>query len=252
MRRLVTRSPRGTGGGAERRRPGRSALARRTLHGVLTDRIGLKLAALLMAVMLWLVARAGRPTEGYVRVRLQPRLDSSLVLLHQPPPLQALVSGRAADLVKLFALPPVVPHTVSGDVPDTLLLTLSPADVRLPAELASAVRVLDVEPRAVMLRFAPRSSRQVAVTGAGRVLVRGRSGTVPDSGLRFEPATVRITGPRRVVRTLRALHPFSLVIDDTDTTAHLADLDTAGLGVEAEPPRVRVSLLGRVGRGATP
>ncbi|HEU4721883.1 MAG TPA: hypothetical protein VFS59_11015 [Gemmatimonadaceae bacterium] len=125
----------------------------RTLRSVFTERLGLKAIALLLAVLLWLVVSARRPTEGYVRVQISPLLDSSLVLLEGTTPLRALVAGRAADLVKLAADPPVLRRSVGRGVPDTLVLDLTPADVRVPSGLAEHVRVLDVTPRTITLRF---------------------------------------------------------------------------------------------------
>jgi hypothetical protein len=204
------------------------------------ERLGLKLTALVIAVLLWFIVGARQPTEGYVPVRVVPTLDSSLVLLDGPPQLRALVTGRAADLVKLYAMPPVVRRTVSGDAPDTLVLDVTPGDVHVPPELADGVRVLDVQPRSLTLRFEARATRRVAVTNDGRILVHGDSGTLAPSEVRFEPETVRITGPRRVVRRLRSIRPFSLSIVQGDSLPHVADLDTSGLGVRVQPAQVKV------------
>jgi hypothetical protein len=74
----------------------------------------------------------------------------------------------------------------------------------------------------------------------GRITLLADSGARPTADVEFEPRTVRVTGPRRIVRALRGIRPFSLAISDTDTLAHVADLDTAGTGVRAEPMQVKV------------
>jgi len=127
---------------------------------MLADRLVLKATALVIAVLLWFVISARQPTEGYVSVRVIPVFGSSRVLLGEPPEVRALVAGRAADIVKLHATPPIVRRTIDGAAPDTLVLELVPADVRLPAEMAGDVRVLELEPRSVTLRFATRASRR--------------------------------------------------------------------------------------------
>jgi len=127
---------------------------RRRLRDITTERLGLKAIALVFALLLWIVVSARQPTEGYMGVRVAPMLDSSLTLVGPAPEVQVLVSGRTADLVKLYATPLVLRRTISGDVPDTLMLDVSAADVHVPAELSEAVHVLDVQPRVVMLRFA--------------------------------------------------------------------------------------------------
>ena len=214
------------------------------LREIVTERLGLKAISLLLAVLLWLVVSARRPTEGYVRVEVAPSLDSSLVLLDGTTRVRALVAGRAADLVKLSADPPVVRRSVGGDAPDTLMLDLTAADVHVPPGLAERVRVLDVTPRSVMLRFETRASRRVPIVNDGRVVVRADSGTRATGKVVFEPQAVRVTGPRRLVRRLRGIRPRSLSIAMNDTMPHVADLDTTGIGVQVQPVQVKVRLRG--------
>jgi hypothetical protein len=217
---------------------------RRRLRDITAERLGLKALALVFALLLWIVVSARQPTEGYVRVRITPTLDSSLALIGSPPEVQALVSGRTADLVKLYATPLVLRRTINGDVPDTLMLDVSAADVHVPAELSEAVHVLDVQPRVVMLRFESSVTRRIPVTNDGRVVVHADSLTPVDSTrvdhLVFDPNWVRVTGPRRVVRRLRGIQPYALSIASGDTLPHVADLDTAGIGVRVEPAQVKV------------
>jgi hypothetical protein len=229
---------------------------RRRLRAVTTERLGLKAIALVLALLLWIVVSLRQPTEGYVSVRVAPTLDSSLVLIGAAPQVQALVAGRAADLAKLYATPLVLRRTVNGDVPDTLVLDLTPADVRVPADLSEVVHVLDVQPRAVMLRFESSVTRRVPVRNDGRVVVHADSDRAADStrseDLIFDPEWVRVTGPRRVVRQLRGIHPSSLSIAWGDTMPHVADLDTAGIGVRVEPAQVKVRNRAPVARAALP
>jgi hypothetical protein len=217
--------------------------AQRRLRALFTDDLGLKAIALLMSLLLWLAVGARTPTEGYLTVRIEPELDSSLALLDDAPHVRALVAGRTADLVKLYAARPVVRRTISGDAPDTLVLDVTPSDVHIPPELADAVHVLDVQPRSVTLRFESRATRRVDVVNHGRIVVQGAGGAVA-----FEPATVRVTGPRGAVRRVRSLQPLPLVIARGDTLQHVAELDTAGLGIRANPVQVRVRVLPEGGR----
>lgn len=223
-------------------RSGASARWRTALRGALTARLGLKATALALAVLLWVIAGARQPTQGYVRVRLAPTLDSSLVLLDPPTSVQALVSGRAVDIVKLYAEPPSVHRRVDGDVPDTLVLDITPSDVRLPAEFTNDVRVLDVQPRSVVLRFGARATRRVPVTSAGQILVKDSLSVHAAREVDFEPPTVLVTGPRRAVRRIVAVHPLTLTIARGDTIRHVSDLDTTGLGVRVLPSQVKVHL----------
>jgi hypothetical protein len=78
------------------------------------------------------------------------------------------------------------------------------------------------------------------VLNGGRIRVSSVGGARAASRLDFEPATVRITGPRRIVRQLRGIYPTALSITAGDTLPHVADLDTAGLGVTVAPAQVKV------------
>lgn len=206
------------------------------------SRLGLKAIALLIAALLWVIVSARQPTRGYVRVMVAPELDSTLALLERPTDLRALVSGRAVDIVKLYANPPVVHRIIDGDAPDTLQLDITTTDVRLPPEMAENVHVLDVNPRTVTLRFGTRASARVRVVSKDRVLVTSEQGARPADSVVFDPASVRITGPRRVVRSMRSVQPYSLTIARGDTLPHVADLDTTGLGVTVIPSQVKVVL----------
>lgn len=126
----------------------------------LTDRIGLKVTALVLAVMLWVIVSARQPTEGFVDVRVIPVLDKSLVLVDSPTAVRAQVYGRAVDIVKLYTAPPVLRLVVRGTSADSLVQDISPADVRLSAQVGSDVHILDVQPKSVTVRVARKASRK--------------------------------------------------------------------------------------------
>jgi hypothetical protein len=212
----------------------------RTLRAALFERTGLKATSVIIAVLLWLIVKGRQPVQDYVPVSVMPTLDSSLVLLETPSRVRALVSGRAVDIVKLHVDPPVIHRLIDGDVPDTLVLDVTPADVRVPADLTDQIRVLDVQPRSVTLRFGTRATRRVPVVNDGRVVMKQGAVVSAANGVEFDPAMVRITGPRRLVRRVENVHPYSLMIDIGDTMPHIADLDTGGLGVRLVPSQVKV------------
>ena len=171
-----------------------------TLRAAFTERLGLKATALVIALLLWLIVQARQPVQDYVTVRVMPTLDSSLVLLEQPGTLTALVSGRTVDIVKLRADPPAVYRIVDADAPDTLVLQVAASDVRVPADLADYVHVLDVQPRTVALRFGTKATKRVPVNaGLDRVVVRAEP-RYDRFTLQVDPSSVRITGPRQIVR----------------------------------------------------
>ena len=154
----------------------------------------------MLAVVLWFVVD-GDAADGGARAAcgVAPTLDSSLVLRDAAADLHALVAGRAADLVKLDADPPVVRRIVGGDAPDTLVLDLRRTTCMLPPELVDACRArrAAAERHAALRVDASRSACRSSI--GGRVVVRTDSGA---TGAR----------PRRVRSAERARHrPAALV-----------------------------------------
>jgi hypothetical protein len=207
---------------------------RRQVTAAFTEHLALKASAVLVAVVLWFVVAAREPTEEVLSVRFAPQLDTALVLRDPPPIIRALVIGRANEILKLSNNPLVIRRPITSDAPDTLVLALRTSDVEVPEGVEVIVR--DVQPRTLTLRFETIASRQVAVRSA--LLVRSPLGTA--IGVRFEPESVIVRGPRRTVARLRFV---STVADSItlDTLPHLVDLDTAGLGVLVRPPQVKAS-----------
>lgn len=205
----------------------------RSLLSVLTDNLAMKASAVLLAIAMWSLVAAREPIEQVVGVRFAPQLDSNLVLRDPPPLIRAVVLGSANEVLKLANTPLVIRRPVSGDAPDTLVVSLRPADVDVPEGVEVIVR--DVQPHAVTLRFESSTQRLVAVASA--LTVQSASSPVP---VVFEPESVTVLGPRRLVGRIRHI---STVADSIpfDTLTHLVDLDTTGLGVSVRPAQVKVS-----------
>ena len=140
----------------------RGATLRRQLVAAATERLGYKAAALFFALVLWLVASVEEPTEEVVPVRLTATLDSSIALVGDRPQLHALVVGRSREVFKLFDRPPVIRRAFGAETPAQVRLQLLPGDVDLPPGVEATVR--DVQPRAVVLRFATVRPREIVDT----------------------------------------------------------------------------------------
>jgi len=126
---------------------------RRRLGQALTDRLGLKVVALAFALVLWFIATSKEPTEEIVPVRLALTMDSADVLRDPLPEVRALVAGEGKEIFALYASPPVIRRDVPPGA-DSATLTLLPEDVEIPPNVTVLVR--DVQPRTVLVRFAPR------------------------------------------------------------------------------------------------
>jgi YbbR domain-containing protein len=211
------------------------------LKAALTERLGYKAAALFFAVVLWLVVSAEEPSEEVVPVKLEASFDTARVLTSTRPELRALVAGRARDLIKLYEKPPVVRRAVTDDAPDSVAVDLKPADVYIPPDVDAVVR--DIQPRTLVLVFDVTSSRRVPVANKVRVEVADRrAGMTAERLTRIVPDSVTITGPRRVVNTVRFVATVDQTVTVRDTGDFMIPLDVKRLaaGVHVQPAEVRL------------
>lgn len=199
---------------------------KRRLASAFTERLALKGTAALLALVLWFIVSAKEPAEEIIAVRFQPSFDPSLQVVGELPTIRALVVGSGRELLKLYSSPPTIRRSIGEDVPDTLELNLRPEDVDLPPGVEAIVR--GVEPRRVTLVFAPELAKRVPVRSGLRL--EADSLERFDPVIRFDPDSVRVTGPRRTVARISAVHTMPITITAADSTIILAPLDTTDLG----------------------
>jgi hypothetical protein len=217
------------------------------LRSTFTERLELKVTAIVLAVVLWFMVSARETTEEIVGVRFAPQLDSSLALREAPRAVSALVIGRRGELMKLVANAPTIRRPIDDEVPDTLSLDLRPSDVELPPNVDARVR--DVQPRRLTLYFQSDLTRLVPVRPPPDTLADGGGGRGPT--IRFEPESVRVAGPRRSVARIAAVHPVRLALPANDSGTFLVPLDTGTLGVRVRPARV-MAIVSPPANGGTP
>lgn len=213
---------------------------KRQLTAAFTEHLPLKASALLLTIALWFLVGAREPTEEIVAVRLEPQLDSTIVMRDPAPPIRALVIGRPGEILKLSNSPLVIRRSIASDSPDTLVVALRTSDVSVPE--GAEVIVRDVQPRSVTLRFETISTRQVPVSSA---LVARSSASGPSIGfapVTLEPESVTIRGPRVTLSRLRSVSTISETLTVSDTFPHLVDLDTARLGVSVRPAQIKATI----------
>ncbi|HXY32480.1 MAG TPA: hypothetical protein VEI06_17385 [Gemmatimonadaceae bacterium] len=119
------------------------------LGGAFTEHLPLKFAALFFSLLLWLVVSAEEPTDEWVGVRTSLVLDSGVVLLDSVPRVQALVVGKASELLKLYSALPELRRTPANLADTMVVVELRAADVDLPAGVDARVR--DVRPHVLRL-----------------------------------------------------------------------------------------------------
>ncbi len=130
---------------------------KRQFRSAVSEHLPVKFSALFFAIVLWVIVRSEEPSEAWIDVHLALTLDSSVTMASQPPTVQALVSGRGRELLKLYSASPQLRRSVGVD--DTVF-AVHPADVFTSNE--ADVKVLDVRPHLVRLplaRIAPVAER---------------------------------------------------------------------------------------------
>lgn len=216
----------------------RGALVRvkRFLVEAFTERLAYKLAALLVAFVLWLSLRAENPVDGDVPVRLELSLDSSLTFVGPRPQITAYVVGSNRALNRLAFDPPTVRRSFGPDTPDSVEVELTNEDVLLPPGVSATVR--SVQPRRITLRFAARLTRTVPVIST--VTVRPAPGFRVAGPPSITPESVTVSGDRRLVQPLVGVRTVDTVLVVRDGDPIVVPLDTTSLGASVVPATVRV------------
>ncbi len=230
-------------------------------RGRATANAGPKIAALALALFLWLYVTSSRSYEATMRLPLTVvELPESLVVVNDiPTSAQVRVFGRGDRLLWLALQKPGVQLSLKGEREGSLTRMLEPADVVLPGESRVQVRqvlsprVFQVEVDRLVTRTVPvrclvdgaPEQGYVRVTGTptlvpDQVRVRGPAGRV--AGLKTMPVEpLVITGARdTVVAMLRVGVPDikHLTVDPTHVQATLAVEPVRDVRVEGVPIKV--------------
>ena len=142
----------------------RKTFLKRQVTSAITDHLPVKFSALFLAVVVWVIVRSEEPSEAWIDVHLALTLDSTVTMASQPPAVQALVSGRGRELLKLYSAWPEIRRSVGVD--DTVF-AVHPADVFTSNE--ADVKVVDVRPHLVRLPLARVPAAVVRPTRGNRV-----------------------------------------------------------------------------------
>lgn len=206
---------------------------------------GLKLAALSLAILLWMAVRAGThraTTFRNIPVQVDLRdTDWRLAEPPQPPAVHVTVRGPAGELMTLASQPPRIVLLVDR-VTDTVETQVIPLQwVQLPREVRDA-QVLSLRPDTIQLRY------ERVATRAFPLRIR-TEGELPD-GFRLvlpataSPASVQVRGPLRILDRLDAVPLEPIDISGLRSTTNVpVRIDTTGLGpARVSPQEVQVVL----------
>ena len=122
---------------------------KRRFASAVSEHLPVKFSALFFTVMVWMIVRSEEPSEAWIDVHLALTMDSTVTMASQPPAVQALISGRGRELLKLYSAWPQLRRSIGID--DTVF-AVHTADVSTSNE--ADVKVLDVRPHLVRLPLA--------------------------------------------------------------------------------------------------
>lgn len=198
------------------------------LRGWLFDNLGLKLVALLLALLVYLNVYTDRPASLIVSFPLQIGDLADSLSLSGPVPaaVQAELRGSGKQLIRMRLMEPPVKLSLAGVEIGRYERALTPADLPLPPDFAVQVERL-VSPRTVELQVDRKGRRRLPV--AARVEGLPSGGVVWSGSFTVEPAMVEVTGPQQALATLDSVRLDAISIGGKRDTV------TAMVGADALP-----------------
>jgi YbbR domain-containing protein len=199
----------------------------------------LKVAALALSGILWVVVALDQPATHLEDVQLVLALSPSAALAQPLPPVQALIAGPRREFLKLSAAPLMIRATISESAGARRRILISPSDVELPRDVK--VTVQEVQPREIEIVLDRRVEKTVPV--AVRAVVEPESGYTLEGPVVAAPAAIRVSGARSLLGTLDSVATVPVELRGiAGAFRRTVPLDTSGRAVlEMTPPTVTLS-----------
>jgi hypothetical protein len=208
------------------------------LRDALTANLPLKLTSLGLSLFLWFLAAGEEPASALLPVDVLVRAPAGRTLVSPTPPVRALVSGPRRELLKLTATPMRITRVLPDSTEaDEVQLALAPGDLELPRGVDAHVQ--DLQPRDLVVRLDSTFQRVVPVQAVVRLDPEGRHVM---TAIGVVPGTVRLLGPRDLIRGIDSVRTLPLEVARADEPVdETLALDTSGFGrVRAVPALVTV------------
>jgi hypothetical protein len=204
----------------------------------------IKLAALFLAVMLYVAVAAQQPITQRFALRVVVLVPRGRALLEPPPGVSVLITGKGSELLKLRTFPRII-HV---SVPDTLStsswrVSLGPSDVEVPKGVD--VRVSEMTPGDLLLVLDSVSRKDVRIVPL--ITVVPDSGQVLRAGLSITPSVARLVGSDRALAAIESVTTIPTRISSvTGAFSQAVPIDTAPLGTVRIAPK-QVQVTGEIG-----
>lgn len=168
----------------------------------LTQHWQYKVAALFVAVLLWVTVTTDEQQEQAVSTRVEWQVrDSSYVLVEAPGQVNTIFQARMGEFMSFVGNPPVLRHTVDSVTSTRMRVSLS-TDMVDFGQVGSA-RPVAVRPGDVVLEFEPRVRRRVPLRPA--VEVSAAEGYAVTDSPRVQPDSVTVVGAQSEVEAITEL-----------------------------------------------
>ena len=183
-----------------------------TLRGLLFDNLGLKLIALLMAVLVYLNAYTERPAMLVVSfpIQLDGLADSLSLSGPLPAVVQAELRGTGKQLIRMRLTEPRLRVSVAGVGVGRFERAIAETDLPLTAGSGVTVERL-IGPRLLQVQIDRKAQREVPI--AARVDGAPAAGNEWDGEVILIPPSVHVTGPAKVLADLDSLDLPTVRID---------------------------------------
>ncbi len=210
-----------------------------SLTRLITRNLPIKLAALALALMLYVAVAAQQPVTQSFTLRLAVLPPPGRALLEAPPSVSVLLSGRGSEMLRLRSLRPInlrVPDTLTAGV---WSVSLKASDIDIPK--GADVQVAEISPRDLVIRLDSVAGKDVRIVPLVRIVAE--SGYQMQGGLAITPSMARIVGSDRALAAIDSVTTVPTEIANvTGPFTRTIPIDTAPLGiVRIAPKEVTVS-----------
>ena len=210
------------------------------LRGLLLENLGLKLAALLLGVLVYLNVYLDRPADMVVSFPIEiDDLADTLALVTGPPSaVVAEVQGTGKQILRLRLTEPTVKLSLEGQGPGHMRRAITTADLPVGGPDSLHVTRL-IGPSEIELTLDHRLTRDLPV--AVRVLGVPAAGWRWEGTARIDPAVVQVTGPHAECARLDSVRLASISVAGARDSVR-AQLAPATLphSCTMRPPSVKV------------
>ena len=195
----------------------------------------IKLAAVLLALMLYVAVQAQQPIKQTFSMKLDIEVPRGRSLRQKPPTIQVQVSGKGAELLRLRTFP----TAITKRVPDTLStsswqIRLENTDVPVPKGVD--VTVDAITPREVTISLDSVTRKDVRVVPV--LTVVPESGFVLRGGVSISPTIARLVGPEQDLAAIESVMTVTTEITNvTGAFSRALPIDTSALGIVRIAPR---------------